>query len=159
VYVLGCATERVTNALQSKLGHTEQQAREYLDKIIQCPVDLPPIYPHQMRSLLSSLGYDDYAQNENCLNLLQSYADDNPRRLKRFLLWHAMEKRRIELVPGLSDQAAAFLQDPAVLLKLHLLRFRSPYRYVSIKELQSDRSPETLLSEEEGSDARSDRTI
>ncbi|MEM7624999.1 MAG: P-loop NTPase fold protein [Planctomycetota bacterium] len=153
VYVLGCATERVTHALESKLGHTPQQAREYLDKIIQFPQDLPTILPHQMKSLLHALGYGVYADSETCLNLLQAYADDNPRRLKRFLLWHAMESRRIDLVPGLREQTQAFLQDPAVLLKIHLMRFRNPYRYVSIEELNADR-PRDIERGKEAGDGR-----
>ena len=62
---------------------------------------MPPIPRRQMRGLPRGLRFDELAGNERCVELLRSYAEDSPRRLKRFLLWHEPERRSIDLVEGL----------------------------------------------------------
>ena len=142
IFVLGCARERVIKALTSKLTDDPGDAADYLNKIIQLPMHLPPIYEWQLKRLLAALGRDDLAGDDDCVHLLHAYAGDNPRRLKRFLMWHDLERRKVDHVAGLFDKASMFFQDPAVFLKINLMRFVAPRHTVTLKQLEADRSGE-----------------
>lgn len=140
IFVLGCAQERVIKALTSKLTDDPRDAADYLNKIIQLPMHLPPIYEWQLKRLLAALGRDDLAGDDDCVHLLHAYAGDNPRRLKRFLMWHDLEVRKVDNVKGLRNQADVFFKDPAVFLKINLMRFGASRHTVTLKRLEADRS-------------------
>ncbi len=142
VYVLGCATEPVIEALRKRFysdGESpsntdaraagQRQARDYLEKIIQVPIALPPIYRHQLTPFIQSLHegkYIDCGQcegecKEQCLDLLHAYAQDNPRRVKRFLNWHHAQLREIEFASEAVKQAITpFTSSPAAMLKINI---------------------------------------
>lgn len=139
IFVLGCARERVIKAVYDNITHDEQDAADYLDKIIQLPMHLPPIYEWQLKRLLAALGRDDLAGDDDCVHLLHAYAGDNPRRLKRFLMWHDLEMRKVYHVQELREKAAMFFDDPAVFLKINLMRFVAPRHTVTLEQLMADR--------------------
>lgn len=142
IFVLGCARERVIKAVQDNITHDAKDAADYLDKIIQLPMHLPPIYELQLKGLLEALGRDDLASNDNCVKLLHTYAGDNPRKLKRFLMWHDLERRKVNHVKDLREKASMFFDDPSVFLKINLMRFVAPRHTVTLEQLMADRQGE-----------------
>ena len=145
VFVLGCAHERVSQCLQTKLEIDADAAEEYLDKIIQLPVHLPVVLDAQLDGLLEQLGWTQFTRGEDprCFALLKALAGDNPRRLKRFLYWYRMERAMVESVPGLSREADEFFSDEAVFLKIKILQFLEPYGFVDAESFRArDRAPE-----------------
>ncbi|MEE8154048.1 MAG: P-loop NTPase fold protein [Phycisphaerales bacterium] len=138
IFVLGCARERVIKALTSKLTDDPGDAADYLNKIIQLPMHLPPIYERQLKGLLQAIGRADLAGNDPCVKLLHAYAGDNPRRLKRFLMWHDLEVRKVDHVKELRGKTSMFFDDPAVFLKINLMRFVAPRHTVTLEQLMAD---------------------
>lgn len=145
IFVLGCADERVRACLMDKkmgLGLDEQAAREYIEKIVQLPVYLPPVWAGNFRTLLTHLEWGRFAQDDRCFGLLRAFAGDNPRRLKRFLTWYGMERTMVELADGLADSAGPFYEDEAMFLKIKLLQFAEPRKYKLPADFRHDREKE-----------------
>lgn len=138
IFVLGCARERIIKALATKLTDDPGDAADYLNKMIQLPMHLPPIYEGQLKGLLQAIGRDDLAGDDHCVKLLHAYAGDNPRRLKRFLMWHDLEVCKVDHVEDLRDKAVMFFDDPAVFLKINLMRFVAPRHTVTLEQLMAD---------------------
>ncbi|MCB2155512.1 KAP family NTPase [bacterium] len=111
IYVLGCSPRRIRECLVEKMGVSDDGAQVYLEKIVQIPLRLPPVSAGSFRHLLLSLGCEKYVENQLCWDMLRSFAEHNPRRLKRFLLFYEMEKSMIELVPDLLEQTLTELQE------------------------------------------------
>ena len=131
VFVLGCAETRVRSCLVKKMGLSDEEAREYVEKIVQLPVHLPHMWDANFRKLLEHLGWPGFAAQEDCFNLLRAFAGDNPRRLKRFLHWYEMERAMVDFVPNLRERAAMFFaQTEALFLKVKLLQFIDPRGFV-----------------------------
>lgn len=130
VFVLGCAEQRVRDCLQKKMELSPDEAGEYVEKIVQLPLHLPHVWDRNFKRLLSHLGWERFGQQEPCFKLLRTFAGDNPRRLKRFLYWYHMERAMVGFVSGLSEQAAVFVKDEAMFLKIKLLQFEAPPEFV-----------------------------
>lgn len=131
VYVLGCAPSRVRKCLVGRLGISDEAgAKEYLEKIVQLPVRLPPVREKNLSQLLYRLGFEKYLPEKNrlCFDLLRAFAWNNPRRLKRFLIWYRLQRAMIDLVPGLWEKTTSDWGDDrfreAMLMKIKLLEFK-----------------------------------
>jgi hypothetical protein len=154
VFVLGCAVEHISRSLVSlKLAADDAEASKYLEKIIQLPLQLPPIWEQTLSSYLyNELGGEVLAQDpvvlEECFKLLQVYSEGNPRRLKRFLAWFALQKSMTDMVEGLREEkkAKSLLDASAVLLKVKLLQFAEPALYVQPSDFLRDVPEHTELS-------------
>ena len=146
VFVLGCAVEHISQSLVSmKLAADDAEAARYLEKIVQLPLQLPPIWEQTLSSYLyDELGGELLAHDPNvleeCFKLLQVYSDGNPRRLKRFLAWFALQKSMIDMVEGLREEkkGKSLLEASAVLLKVKLLQFAEPALYVQPSDFSRD---------------------
>jgi predicted KAP-like P-loop ATPase len=148
VFVLGCAETRVRSCLSRKMELTDEEAREYVEKIVQLPVHLPHMWDANFRKLLEHLGWSDFAADEDCFNLLRAFAGDNPRRLKRFLHWYEMERAMVDFVPNLRDRAAMFfINGEALFLKVKLLQFVDPRGFVQPEHFDRDSGPPEYLPE------------
>lgn len=151
IFVLGCAEQRVQSCLLSQhLVADEDQAREYVEKIVQLPMHLPHVWDADFNSLLTQLGWERFTHEKNaqCFDLLRAFAGDNPRRLKRFLQWYDMERSMVGFVNDLSKQAGKFYQTEAVFLKIKLLQFAAPRRFVMPEDFAVDRAPSRVTDEE-----------
>ncbi|MEM6560642.1 MAG: P-loop NTPase fold protein, partial [Planctomycetota bacterium] len=158
IFVIGAARKRVLEALRSKFIHLREGrgAEEYLEKIVQVPMPLPPVYGPQLRSMLRGIGLAAYADEPRCLALLQAYCGDNPRKLKRFLMWHDLELKKLKHTPGLPELLTPLTDDFAVPLKINLMRFREKDFFLSIGNFERDRreaSGDAAATGEEPADA------
>ena len=144
VFVLGCAEQRVRKCLEIQMGLDEQESAEYVEKIVQLPVHLPHVWDRNFDGLLRQLGWDRFTQKKipHCFDLLRTFAGNNPRRLKRFLHWYEMERTMVDFVDGLAEQAGSFLSDEAVFLKLKLLQFAAPRRFIFPRDFERDVEPQ-----------------
>ena len=140
VFVLGCAEQRVRKCLEKKLDLNPQEAAEYVEKIVQLPVHLPHVWSRNFDGLLRQLGWENFTKNEHprCFALLRAFAGDNPRRLKRFLHWYEMERSMVDSVEGLAAQAGRFVSDQALFLKIKLLQFAAPRRFIFPRDFERD---------------------
>ena len=137
VFVLGCADGRVRSALQQQLVKTDEEARDYLEKIVQIPVRLPRPRDDDLDRLLRRLGWDRFADDEEMFGLVQAFAGRhaNPRRLKRFLHWYELQRAALEYVPGLSDtDASLLLDDERYLLKAMMLQYLDPEGFIEVRD-------------------------
>jgi Cdc6-like AAA superfamily ATPase len=97
VYLLALDSEVVQRAVGTKYKNDPDAQKEYIDKIIQIPFQLPPLTREDMRTFLQELGLK---LPENCLEVFaQGLEEVNPRKVKRTvnvfsLLWSLAERRR-----------------------------------------------------------------
>lgn len=156
IFILGCSKQRVVDALVGKLSISPSAADEYIDKIIQVPIYLPPIWEHNFKAFLKHLGQnhlvpvDDgeagHEPQQRCFDLLTAMAESNPRRLKRFLFWYELEKSMINAVASpdgtrrLSELASTFVEDESLLLKIKLLQFLRPAQFVRAERFLQDKA-------------------
>ncbi len=140
VFVLGCAEQRVQKCLRKKMELDAQEAAEYVEKIVQLPVHLPHVWDRNFDGLLRQLGWQHFTKDgdPHCFDLLRTFATDNPRRLKRFLHWYEMERSMVVSVEGLAEQAGTFVSDQAVFLKIKLLQFAAPRRFIFPRDFERD---------------------
>jgi hypothetical protein len=151
VFVLGCAEQRVRKCLEKKLGLDGHEAGEYVEKIVQLPVHLPHVWDRNFDGLLRQLGWPQFTSQTDarCFDLLRTFAADNPRRLKRFLHWYDMERSMVESVPELAQRADAFFSRAAVFLKIKLLQFAAPRRFIIPSHFERDIEPQAVADERE----------
>lgn len=151
VFVLGCADVRVRECLKEQMEVSEQAATEYLEKIVQLPVHLPPVWDQNFKRLLDHLKCERLGKGD-CFGLLRAFAGHNPRRLKRFLYWYEMERGMVQQVPGLKEEVGGFYTNEAMFLKVKLLQFVDPHGFRVAADFNEDVPPPSKPSEleEEG---------
>jgi GTPase SAR1 family protein len=103
VYLIGLDRDIVEQAIKVKFKdyrQPETEAREYLEKIIGLPFDLPPLSGDQMSLLVKSLA-SDLPDAERSTEVFALGQEPNPRKVKRtinmFLLLWALAQGRKEL--------------------------------------------------------------
>lgn len=103
IYMIGLDREITEQAITHKYSQYKNptaEAREYLEKIISLPFDLPPLSGQQMEALVSSLeaNLPDAAHSSRVFAFGQ---EPNPRKVKRtintFLLLWTLSKLRAEI--------------------------------------------------------------
>lgn len=144
VFVVGCADARVRACLvDQELAANDEAAKEYLEKIIQLPVRLPPVWEATLDTYMRSIARDGENITDVEFNLLSEFSGGNPRRLKRFLVWFELQDSMIKSVEGegekLSEKAAELLAEPGLLMKIKMLQFAEPYMFVKPAHFRSDR--------------------
>lgn len=102
-YLLGLDREIIEQALAKRFedySHPSQEAREYLDKIIGLPFDLPPLSTKNMTRLVSEIGAS-LPDEERCIRVFALGQESNPRRVKRtlnvFLLTWTLAQQRSDI--------------------------------------------------------------
>ena len=154
LFVLGVDKKVVKKGIACHYKHFEQQggtgdeetiisSEDYLEKMIQLPIDLPPIeLSHKIKYIESLVGkdgpYKDHA------DLIERGVGENPRALKRFINLLAFTGRLADTVKDnlLRDpeirgtDKASLLTDhfiPVLYLKWTIIVFRYPDEYNRIK--------------------------
>lgn len=104
IYLISMDREIVEQAITLKFANykdPKSEAREYLEKIIALPFDLPPLSGQQMQALVQGLK-TNIPEPEECTRVFALGQEPNPRKVKRtintFLLLWALANRRKELV-------------------------------------------------------------
>lgn len=88
VFILGMDREVVEQGIRIRyreVGEVAFNARDYLDKIIQVPFNLPPLGAEQIRAYLAGLRGPAADAFSACSDLFERAAPANPRTLKRAL--------------------------------------------------------------------------
>ena len=103
VYVIGLDRDIIEQAVKSKFEgyeNDEAEAREYLEKIIGLPFDLPPLSRDQMEALVGGLDIN-LPDAELSTQVFALGQEPNPRKVKRtinvFLLLWTLAQRREQL--------------------------------------------------------------
>ena len=147
VYVLGLDQDIVEQAVRKKYaGYKEEdkEAREYLEKIIQLPFNLPQLTGDEMKSYVS--GLDLEMPDERCDDVFALGLEPNPRRVKRTI----NARQRIKKLPDIQ---------PVLLAKVVVIQHSYPELYAVLRDfpgelarwedyfLESDRAQKTLKGE------------
>jgi formylglycine-generating enzyme required for sulfatase activity len=154
LFVLGVDKKVVKKGIAYHYKHFKQSSgkdddeivissEDYLEKMIQLPIDLPPIEPGHKRKYIESLlgksgPYAAYAE------LIERGVGDNPRSLKRFINLLAFTGRLADTIKDnlLMDEAVKGTDKatlvtthfiPALYLKWAIIVFRYPDEYNRIK--------------------------
>lgn len=161
VFVLGMDREVVEQGIVARykdLPTGAEQAfdpRQYLDKVIQIPFNLPPLSPEQIRAYLDHLcGAPGYALVEACRDLIVDAAPANPRALKRIVNVHQL-LCYLDDLDG-ADQSSTVQDRAKKLAKVALLQicYDAAYRAVlrekvglyQLQEIQAKRASGTGVS-------------
>ncbi len=110
VFIIGVAKDVVKKGISYRyrfLGSKEERETEgagispedYLDKMIQLPLELPPIEPGRKMAFIESLTGDAEGFREHA-DIIEIGVGDNPRSLKRFINLLAFTVRLAETVKG-----------------------------------------------------------
>jgi predicted KAP-like P-loop ATPase len=111
---------------------------EYIEKMIQLPIELFPLDQEQISGFLEGLcPKDANAKLQGAIKLLRTMASPNPRRIKRLL-------NSFAVVRSLVDQEKLEELDAGILLRLVVLQVQYPELYIAIA-----RKPELLVALEE----------
>lgn len=139
-----CADE---NKLVSQLDkHFSNQGRDYLNKFIQLPIELPP---YKGKDLLRMLGID-HASTEVQMYFMRiaEMFQQNPRALKN--LWN-QAILGLNVVKNELARVKAFRHDPSLILMLKWLLLRdcgqlrqNPYHYLKFEHASKNRSSKDL---------------
>ena len=154
LFVMGVDKKVVKKGIACHYKHFEQQggsdggetvisSEDYLEKMIQLPIDLPPIEPgHKTRFIQALVGKDGpYKEHAD---LIERGVGENPRSLKRFINLLAFTGRLADTVKEnlLKDQKikgtdrASLVEKhfiPVLYLKWAIIVFRYPDEYNRIK--------------------------
>ena len=103
VYAIALDRDIVEQAIRSKFAgykDPELEARQYLEKIVNLPFDLPPLSGAQMEKMVKELGAN-LPDAEHSAKVFALGQDPNPRKVKRtiniFLLLWSLSQRREQL--------------------------------------------------------------
>jgi formylglycine-generating enzyme required for sulfatase activity len=135
VFVIGVAREVIERGIRvryqelyrEKLEDMPFLEQDYLDKIIQFSIALPPADPDLLRENIVEAHMKELKAATPYINTILSSLGNNPRTLKRFvnnvsfLLWVADRKRKQV------EHAETFL--PELLIKISLIAFQFPRLY------------------------------
>ncbi|MCP4269195.1 MAG: hypothetical protein GY777_27110 [Candidatus Brocadiaceae bacterium] len=136
VFVLGAAVNRVLDTLSKhEICGDHNSAKAYLEKIIQLPVHLPPIFDQTLERYIKNIAKQllptEAAEFRNSFNLIKTLSAGNPRKLKLFLAWYTLQISLIEMVEGLDadDKAGKLVKNSELLLKIKILQYSNPTKY------------------------------
>ncbi len=110
VFIIGVAKDVVKKGISYRYRFLESKDQkdteggsispeDYLDKMIQLPLELPPIEPGRKRAFIESLTGDAEGFGEHA-DIIEIGVGDNPRSLKRFINLLAFTVRLAETVKG-----------------------------------------------------------
>jgi formylglycine-generating enzyme required for sulfatase activity len=127
-------------------GSLRISPEDYLDRMIQLPLELPPIEPGRKRRFIESLMCDTDGFKEHS-DIIEVGAGDNPRMLKRFINLLSFTVRLAETLkedilndkvePKESEAHKALLQEyfiPLLYIKWAIIVFRYPEIHNDIKD-------------------------
>lgn len=126
VFVIGAADEIILSALTEKEAYSHEDARMFMDKIVQVTFNLPQILPEDFEEYLKRLEVDFRQELFPHLPLILSAAQSNPRRLKRFL-------NNLSLMEGIHKIKKTGVNF-TVLLNLQRIEFEYPDLWKDIRE-------------------------
>lgn len=126
-------------------GAPTVKSEDYLDKMIQFPLELPLVEAAYKTAYIKSLLHGNEAY-ENLAGLIEKGIGDNPRALKRFvnllafMSWHADtikakilgDEKESEDVKNLKNLVRGYFV-PAIYVKWSLIVFKFPEQYKAIK--------------------------
>ena len=137
VFVIGVAREVIERGIRVRYrelfkrdgGDYPVMERDYLDKIVQFPVSLPPADPDKLKDHISEK-MAELAQARPFIGTILETLGGNPRTLKRFInavsfsLWVAERKQRDDTEPFMTE----------LLIKMSLIAFLFPDLYRQLED-------------------------
>jgi len=85
VFVIGVNKEQICKAFESKFGKGGPSGLHYMEKFIQLQFDLPRKNPLEVQSFLSDFSTKKLKENPKTIELIASFIEPNPRKVKRWL--------------------------------------------------------------------------
>ena len=106
VFVIGVDRTVVERAIQAHYNADPSSlGKEYLDKIIQYPFNIPPAEPTKLEKYFGQLTQPN-SLNDKCLHVLQLAADGNPRVYLRLInAWNLVSSLAPHVIPPLWQEA------------------------------------------------------
>jgi predicted KAP-like P-loop ATPase len=83
VFVIGVNKEQICKAFESKFGKGGPSGLHYMEKFIQLQFDLPRKNPLEVQSFLSDFATKKLKENPKTIELIASFIEPNPRKVKR----------------------------------------------------------------------------